>query len=136
MTEQIEFTLPPFRRGFHIITALIEAQLPLMPDSGLVNIFLHHTSAGLAINENADPTVREDFESFMNGMIPENAHSYRHKFEGVDDMPAHLKSSIIGQSLTIPVSHGRMKLGTWQGIYLCEFRSRAEGRRVTITVIG
>jgi len=136
MAEQLEFTLQPFKRGYHIITALIEAQLPLLPDTGILNIFLRHTSAGLCINENADPSVRQDFESFLNKLIPENDPVYRHIFEGADDMPAHLKSSLIGQSVTIPVRNGRMHLGTWQGIYLCEFRDHPGRRKITITIIG
>jgi len=136
MIEQFDLKLPVFPPGYHIITALVEAQLPALPDIGLVNIFLHHTSAAIAINENADPTVREDFESFINKMIPEKGQFYRHVFEGPDDMPAHLKSSLLGQSVTIPISDGRLKLGTWQGIYLCEFRSHTSGRRITITVIS
>jgi len=108
--------------------------MPLLPETGLVNIFIHHTSAALAINENADPTVRYDFESFMNKLVPENDPLYMHIFEGADDMPAHLKSSILGQSLTIPVTSGRMSLGRWQGIYLCEFRNHGGGREITITV--
>ncbi|HUS87293.1 MAG TPA: secondary thiamine-phosphate synthase enzyme YjbQ [Bacteroidales bacterium] len=136
MVEQFELKLPVFHRGYHIITALVEAQMPACPEKGVVNIFLHHTSAALTINENADPTVREDFESFINKLVPEKDHSYRHAFEGPDDMPAHLKSSLLSQSVTIPISNGRLKLGTWQGIYLCEFRSHAAGRRITITIIS
>lgn len=134
MVNQVNFSLPGFRRGFHLITDLIERQLPVLPERGIVNIFIHHTSAALALNENADPTVRIDFESFMNRMVPENDPLYRHTLEGSDDMPAHLKSSLIGQSLTIPVISGALGLGTWQGIYLCEFRNRGGSRKITITV--
>ncbi|MEZ5001043.1 MAG: secondary thiamine-phosphate synthase enzyme YjbQ [Bacteroidales bacterium] len=135
MVDQVTFTLTPFKRGIHLITTLIEVQLPVLPESGLINIFLHHTSAALALNENADPTVRADFESFLDHLAPEGGHSYSHILEGSDDMPAHLKSSIMGQSLNIPVISGRMGLGTWQGIYLCEFRNRGGSRRITITVV-
>ncbi len=134
MTEQITIKLPSFPKGYHIITALIEERLPSLPDKGLVNIFIHHTSAGLSINENADPSVREDFESFLNKLIPENDPVYKHIFEGSDDMPAHLKSSLIGQSVLIPVTNGKLNLGTWQGIYLCEFRQHGGQRKVTITL--
>ncbi|TFH36876.1 MAG: YjbQ family protein [Bacteroidia bacterium] len=134
MVLQVRFSLPRYKRGFHIITSVINDKMPLLPETGLVNIFIHHTSAALAINENADPTVRYDFESFMNKLVPENDPLYMHIFEGADDMPAHLKSSILGQSLTIPVTSGRMSLGRWQGIYLCEFRNHGGGREISITV--
>ena len=134
MIKQITFKLPSFQKGYHIITSLVEARLPSLPDKGLVNIFIHHTSAGLSINENADPSVREDFESFLNKLIPENDPVYKHIFEGSDDMPAHLKSSLIGQSISIPVTNGKLNLGTWQGIYLCEFRQYGGQRKVTITL--
>ncbi len=136
MTNQVEFRLPPFGRGYHIVTALIEAQLPALPETGIINIFINHTSAGLTLNENADPTVREDFVSFIDRLVPESGQGYRHRFEGADDMPAHLKSSLIGQSVTLPIKRGRLSLGTWQGIYLCEFRNHAEGRKITLTIIG
>ena len=136
MVDQFEIMLPSFGRGYHLIDKYIEAKLKSLPDKGIINIFLHHTSAALAINENADPTVRVDFESFVNKLIPENDPAYRHTFEGPDDMPAHLKSSIFGQSLTIPLSNRRIKLGTWQGIYLCEFRDRPQSRRLTVTIIS
>lgn len=134
MVKQVRLTLPGHKRGFHLITRTIIQNLPDLPDQGLVNVFIHHTSAALAINENADPTVRLDFESFMNKMVPENDPVYRHTMEGPDDMPAHLKSSLLGQSINIPVSSGRLSLGTWQGIYLCEFRDYGGSREITITV--
>jgi len=134
MVSQVQFTLPGYKRGFHLVTGTILSHLPDLPETGLVNIFIHHTSAALAINENADPTVRYDFESFMNKMVPENDPVYRHTMEGPDDMPAHLKSSLLGQSITIPVTSGRLNLGTWQGIYLCEFRNFGGRREITITV--
>lgn len=136
MVEQKEITLPEFGRGFHLINSIIEKYLPELPDKGLLNIFIHHTSAGLALNENADPTVRHDFESFFSKLVPENDPDYRHTLEGPDDMPAHLKSSMIGQSINIPVKSGRLNMGTWQGIYLCEFRDRPHRRRITLTVLS
>ena len=133
MISQIEIALPPFPRGFHLITHLIEKYLPALPDSGLLHIFLKHTSAGLTLNENADPTVRHDFENIMNHIVPES-RQYEHDLEGDDDMPAHVKSSLIGMSLTIPISDHRLNLGTWQGVYLCEFRNRGNSRRLVLTV--
>lgn len=134
MIKQTEITLPNFRRGFHLITSLIKKNLPSLPKEGLVHIFVQHTSAGITLNENADPSVRTDFEGFMNEMIPENHPVYIHTLEGSDDMPAHLKSSVIGQSVTIPVTDHRMNLGTWQGIYFCEFRNFGGRRNIIITV--
>lgn len=136
MVEQLEITLPSFRRGYHLITDLIERQLPGLPQTGLVNLLLQHTSAGISLNENADPSVRVDFESFMNKLIPENHPSFTHILEGSDDMPAHLKSSLIGASLTIPVTNHRLNLGTWQGIYLFEFRNFGGRRRIVITILS
>jgi secondary thiamine-phosphate synthase enzyme len=135
---QNTFRLPPFRRGFHLITHLVEANAPEIQkiNVGLAHIFLHHTSASLTLNENADPTVRVDFESHFNQMVPENAPYYRHNSEGSDDMPAHLKASLLGNSLTIPITAGRLNLGTWQGIYLCEHRNHASSRMITITLQG
>lgn len=123
-------------RGMHIITAMIEAQLPLLPDNGLATVFLRHTSAALTVNESADPTVRTDFDSFLDKLIPDDTSSFNHNYEGADDMPAHLKSSIIGQSVTIPIRKGRLDLGTWQGIWLCEFRNKGGSRKVTVTIIS
>jgi secondary thiamine-phosphate synthase enzyme len=123
---QHSFRLPSFRRGFHLITHLIEEQIPELQETemGLAHIFIHHTSASLTLNENADPTVRIDFESHFNVMVPENASYYRHSYEGPDDMPAHIKASLLGSSVTVPITNGRFNLGTWQGIYLCEHRNR------------
>ena len=134
MIKQKEISLPPFDRGFHLITRYIEQELSELPDSGLVNILLKHTSAAITLNENADPTVRKDFESFMSRLVPENQPYYIHTLEGADDMPAHIKSSLFGSILTIPVSNGRLNLGTWQGIYLCEFRNYGGRRRLVLTV--
>ena len=134
MIHQFEMTLPNLGRGYHLITHLIKNKLNDLPEKGLVNIFLTHTSAALTLNENADPSVREDFENIMNKVIPENIHLYSHTLEGEDDMPAHIKSSIFGQSLTIPVTNHKLNLGIWQGIYLCEFRNGGERRNIVITV--
>ena len=135
---QKEIVLPSSRRGFTLITEQIIEQIPEIQEykSGLLHLFIKHTSASLTINENADPTVREDMESHFNRMVPENAPYYKHTFEGPDDMPAHLKSTIIGNSLTIPISDGRLELGTWQGIYLCEHRDSPHTRRVFATING
>jgi len=134
MIQQKEITLPGFRRGFHLITRQIEAELPELPETGLLHILVKHTSAGITLNENADPSVRRDFESYMNVMIPENHRVYTHTLEGSDDMPAHLKSSVIGAEITIPITRGRLNLGTWQGIYFCEFRDYGGSRRLVLTV--
>ena len=115
---------------------MVTDRLSELPDSGLVHILLKHTSAGITLNENADPSVRTDFESFMNKLIPENDPAYTHIFEGADDMPAHLKSSLIGQTLMIPVTNGHLNLGTWQGIYLCEFRNHGGQRKLVVTIYG
>ena len=134
MIQQIEIVLPSFRRGYHLITHLIEDQLPELPLKGIINIFIQHTSAGLTINENADPTVRSDFETVFNKLVPEGDRDYIHTFEGDDDMPAHIKSSLVGQSVTIPITNHRLNLGTWQGIYLCEFRNHGGKRRLIMTI--
>jgi secondary thiamine-phosphate synthase enzyme len=136
MIQQKEISLPPFRRGYHLITRLIEENLPELPETGLLHILVKHTSAGITINENADPTVRTDFEGFMNKMIPENDPVYVHTYEGDDDMPAHLKSSVIGAEVTIPVTRRRLNLGTWQGIYFCEFRNYGGTRKLVLTVFS
>ncbi len=134
MLWQKEITLDSYPRGFHLITHVISGHLPRLPEKGLLNILVKHTSAGLTINENADPSVREDFESFFSRLVPENQPYYTHVLEGADDMPAHLKASILGQSLSLPISHGRLNLGTWQGIYFCEFRNRGGRRKLVLTV--
>lgn len=135
---QKEIRLSPFTRGFHLITSQILKAIPEIDeiDTGIMQVFIKHTSASLTINENADPTVRDDFESHMNIMVPENAPYYRHTMEGPDDMPAHIKASLMGTSLQIPISDGRLNLGIWQGIYLCEHRDHASGRNVVITAWG
>jgi secondary thiamine-phosphate synthase enzyme len=136
MVEQFNIILPEFPRGFHLITHIIEDNLPTLPEKGLIHIFIQHTSAGLTINENADPTVRTDFETSFNRLIPEGASHYIHTFEGLDDMPAHLKSSLVGQSVSVPVKNHRLALGTWQGVYLCEFRNHGGKRNIVMTVIS
>jgi secondary thiamine-phosphate synthase enzyme len=134
MIEQKEIQLPKFRRGFHLITDIVTRELPDLPDKGLLHVLIKHTSAGITLNENADPSVRADFESFVNKLIPENHPVYTHTYEGADDMPAHLKSSIIGAELTIPITNGRLNLGTWQGIYLGEYRDHGGSRKLVLTV--
>lgn len=134
MIAQKEISLPPFDRGFHLITRYIEQALAGLPESGLLNILLKHTSAAITLNENADPSVRVDFESFISRLVPESQPYYRHTLEGADDMPAHIKSSLFGTTLTIPVSRSRLNLGTWQGIYLCEFRNHGGRRRLVLTI--
>ncbi len=130
--------LPSLKRGFHLITDLITAELPEMESIkiGLAHVFIRHTSASLTINEDADPTVRQDFESHFNKMVPENAPYYRHNSEGSDDMPAHLKASLLGSSVTVPITNGKLNLGTWQGIYLCEHRDHATRRWLVVTLQG
>lgn len=136
MIEQIEITLPSFKRGYHLITDLIEEKLQRLPETGLVHILLQHTSAAISLNENADPSVRYDFETFMNKLVPDNDPMFIHIDEGGDDMPAHLKSSLIGASLTIPITCHRLNLGTWQGIYLCEFRNYGGRRKLVVTILS
>ena len=137
-TYQTTIILPPFPRGFHLITAYIEAELKELRQFkvGVAHIFIQHTSASLSLNENADPTVREDFEAHFNKMVPENAPYYKHTYEGSDDMPAHIKAALLGSSISLPVSNGRFNLGTWQGIYLCEHRNNGGRRRLVVTVVG
>ncbi len=136
MITQKEITLSGYNRGFHLITSEITSNIENLPSTGLLNILVKHTSAGISLNENADPSVRVDFESFMNHLVPENTNFFTHTLEGTDDMPAHLKSTIIGQTLTIPITNHRLNLGTWQGIYLCEFRNHAGPRKLFLTVYG
>lgn len=134
MVQQVNITLPELGRGFHLITSYIQSELPDLPEQGLVNLFLQHTSAALSLNENADPSVRDDFEIIFNKLVRENDPDYTHTLEGSDDMPAHAKSSILGASVTIPVSKNRLGLGMWQGIYLCEFRNYGGPRRLIATI--
>lgn len=136
MIKQTEFTLKPRTRGFHLISNEIISQLPQLPKNELLNLFVKHTSCGLCINENADPDVRTDMEGIFNHIVPENQPYFCHILEGSDDMPAHAKSVISGVSLSIPITDGRLNLGTWQGIYLCEYRSHGGPRRIVATIIG
>ena len=135
---QREIKLSPFSRGFHLITEVIIKNLPELNkiSVGFVQVFIKHTSASLTINENADPSVRLDFESHLNTMVPENAPYYVHIYEGADDMPAHIKSSLMGASIQIPITNGELNLGIWQGIYLCEHRNHGGSRSIVITAFG
>ncbi len=137
-TFQQEIQLPAFKRGFHLITHEILEGLPEISqlNAGLLQVFIKHTSASLTINENADPTVREDFESHFNVLVPESATYFKHTFEGPDDMTSHIKSSLLGSSVTVPITNGRLNLGTWQGIYLCEHRNYGGQRRLVLTAFG
>tara|TARA_B100000029_G_scaffold468149_1_gene504901 strand:+ start:68 stop:481 length:414 start_codon:yes stop_codon:yes gene_type:complete len=134
MVFQKEIVLPPFPRGFHIITNEIVDMLPKM--TGIVHIFIMHTSASLTINENADPTVREDFETHFNKMVSEDETHFKHTIEGPDDMTSHIKSSLLGSSVSFPIKDGDPLLGTWQGIFLCEHRNHAKSRKLVVTVYG
>ncbi|MFC5047906.1 secondary thiamine-phosphate synthase enzyme YjbQ [Aquimarina hainanensis] len=135
---QKEIILRPFPRGFHLVTAEILELFPEIKEmsKGFLQLFIKHTSASLTINENADPTVRKDFERHMNVMVPENQPYYTHTYEGTDDMPAHIKSSLMGSNLQIPVTEGKLNMGTWQGIYLCEHRDYGGGRKIVLTAYG
>jgi len=134
MMQQTEFTLQAYGRGFHLITNEVIGHLDNLPSHGILHLFIKHTSAGLTLNENADPTVRQDFESSFNQLIKENEPFYLHNYEGSDDMPAHIKSSLVGSSVSIPISNARLNLGTWQGIYLCEFRNAAYKRKLVASI--
>jgi len=134
MIHQLEIILPAYSRGYHLIDSEIVKLLPDLPEVGILNFFLKHTSAAITINENADSSVRDDFESIMNNIVPENKAYYTHVLEGADDMPAHVKSSLMGPELTIPITNYRLNLGTWQGIYLCEFRNRGGRRKLVVTI--
>lgn len=159
MIQQIEIILKPRRRGFHLVTREILSQLPKLPKTGIMNIFTKHTSCGLSINENADPDVRVDMETIFNHLVPEMTNErersdayidssergvrqsqkrpvYVHTLEGADDMPAHAKSTLSGVSITIPITNGRLNLGTWQGIYFCEYRNDGGARQLVVTIIG
>jgi secondary thiamine-phosphate synthase enzyme len=138
MVAQKELSLRAYSRGFHLITSEVIRAIPEIKNikAGILQVFIQHTSASLTINENADPTVRKDFESHFNIMVPENASYYLHNYEGPDDMPAHIKASLLGASVSIPITNGKPNLGIWQGIYLCEHRDHASGRRLVITLMG
>ena len=136
MTLQFEFRLPAMPRGYHIITDYVHSQLGELPDVGLLHLFIKHTSAAITINESADPDVLVDFESIFNHIIPENMPFLQHTIEGSDDMPAHIKAAMIGNSIQIPITNGRLNLGKWQGIYLCEFRNRGGARSLVATIMS
>ena len=134
MVKQIEIKIPPYKRGFHLISELVFNKLPDL--TGIVHVFIKHTSASLTINENADYTVREDFETHFNKMVPESADYFKHTIEGPDDMTSHIKSSLLGSSVSFPIKNGTPQLGIWQGIFLCEHRNNGGSRNIIITVYG
>jgi secondary thiamine-phosphate synthase enzyme len=134
MIEQQNISLKPYNRGFHLVTDEILNDVNQLPKEGIFHLFIKHTSAALTINENCDPTVLEDFESSFNHIVKEDEPFYKHTYEGSDDMPAHIKSSLVGSSLTIPITNGQLNLGTWQGIYLCEFRNNGGRRNLVLSV--
>ena len=138
MWHQTQITLSEKSRGFHLVTDEVTGQLPELKSikHGLMHIFIQHTSAGLTINENADPSVRRDFETHFKRMVPEDMSLYEHTLEGPDDMTSHIKSSILGHSVSIPVTDGKLNLGTWQGLYLCEHRNRGGRRKLLVTLHG
>jgi secondary thiamine-phosphate synthase enzyme len=136
MISQVEFSLKPHHRGFHLVTNEILQNLPPLPMVGLLHLFIKHTSAALTINENADPDVQTDMNAIFNQLVKEGEPYYEHTFEGEDDMPAHAKSTITGVNISIPITNGALNLGIWQGIYLCEFRNRAGNRRIVATIIS
>jgi secondary thiamine-phosphate synthase enzyme len=136
MITQKEWTLPPYSKGFHLITDEIIHQLPSLPETGLLHLFLKHTSAGLTINENADPDVLTDMNQIFNHLVPEREPYIQHTLEGDDDMPAHAKSSLIGAGVLIPITNGKLNLGTWQGIYMAEFRNHGGRRKIVATIFS
>lgn len=136
MTQQYSLKLAPKAKGFHLITDEVLKALPSLPSMGLLHIFILHTSAGLTVNENADFTVRNDLDKSFDLLAPENQSFYEHTVEGPDDMPAHIKSILCGSSVSIPITNGQLNLGTWQGIYLCEFRKNANSRNLVMTLLG
>jgi len=138
MWSQQQINLPAFSRGFHIITSYVIDSVPEIKNQsiGMLHLFIKHTSASIAINEGADPDVRVDFETHFNKLVPENSPDFIHNAEGPDDMPAHIKSAILGSSLSIPITDGKINLGTWQDIYLCEHRNHASGRKLIVTIEG
>ncbi|MCM1356342.1 MAG: secondary thiamine-phosphate synthase enzyme YjbQ [Staphylococcus sp.] len=136
MIQQIEFSLRAYPRGIHLVTGEVMRQLPHLPGQGLLHLLIKHTSAALALNENADPDVRHDLNSIFDRMVPENAPFYLHTDEGPDDMPSHAKSVIVGSTLTLPITGGHLNLGTWQGVYLCEFRDYGGPRKIVATIVS
>lgn len=136
MIEQKEFRLSPKKRGFHLVTGEVVKNLSPLPKIGLLTLFIKHTSAALSLNENADPDVTLDMETIFNNIVKENQSYYRHTLEGADDMPAHAKSTLIGSTISIPITDHHLNLGIWQGIYLCEFRNHGGSRYIVATIIG
>ncbi|MDB5271747.1 MAG: hypothetical protein JWO58_114 [Chitinophagaceae bacterium] len=138
IVEQQTINLGRFKRGYHLVTNILEANVSALRgiEKGIAHLFIHHTSASLTLNENADPSVRHDLELFLDALVPDGDKRYTHDDEGPDDMPAHVKTSLLGASLTVPVKNGRFLLGTWQGIYLCEHRDHGDNRKLTVTVMG
>ena len=135
--KQKKIVLPVHQRGYHLITDIIEDEVgEMLPQTGLLHLFIQHTSASIMINENFDPTVREDLESAFNDIVKEDLPYYRHTIEGSDDMPAHIKAAMIGTDVTIPITNGQLNLGQWQGIFLCEFRNNAGNRKIIATIMG
>jgi secondary thiamine-phosphate synthase enzyme len=132
--QQFTISLPVFKRGFHLITNHVLEGIEKLPDIGLIHVFIQHTSAGICINENADSTVLDDFETVFNKLVKENEPYYTHDMEGPDDMPAHIKAAMIGSSVTLPITNGKLNLGVWQGIYLGEFRNRGGNRKLVVTI--
>jgi len=136
MVQQFEIRLSEFQRGFHLITHLVMNAIDKFPAFGIMHVHIKHTSAALTLNENADPSVRTDFEHYFDKLVPENATFFTHTDEGLDDMPAHIKASLLGNSVTIPISNYKPNLGTWQGIYLCEFRNHGGRRNLIVTILS
>jgi secondary thiamine-phosphate synthase enzyme len=134
MIIQREITLQGYKRGYHLITSIIENSFSELPEKGIMNVMVKHTSAGITINENADPSVRTDFRTFFDELVPDGHPGFVHTLEGKDDMAAHLKASLIGQSINIPITNHKLNLGTWQGIYFCEFRDYGGTRKIVLTV--
>lgn len=135
MVQHYTQTLGPFPRGFHLVTGPVLAAVSEWPQTGMMHVFIQHTSAGICINENADPTVRQDFDLFFDRLAPQDLPGIRHDMEGPDDMPAHIKSVLTGSQITLPILNGRPALGTWQGIFLCEFRTHATPRKLIISIV-
>lgn len=136
MVQQYEITLKAYPRGFHLITDEVLTHIKDLPEAGLMNLFIKHTSAGLTLNENADPSVRADLETSFNHLVPEDEPYYTHIHEGSDDMPAHIKTTLVGSSVTIPISNYKLNLGVWQGITLCEFRRHTSPRSIFVSVLS
>ena len=135
MVDHYSITVGPYSSGFHLITEVVIEAVAFWPQNGMLHVFIQHTSAGICINENADPTVLDDFKLYFDRLAPENLPGITHDMEGPDDMPAHIKSTIAGTSIDIPIINGKLALGTWQGIYLCEFRTRARKRDLIISIV-